>query len=302
MWQLLFAASCALLGGTDAKKKLLEATEMGEAVERLQSLGKEVGKDEKSMEKFESRFDRLCEHIDGKFIEVGEAEVLEEEGDVTTCLKRAREEMFRKVCSEDVLIAMEICKKQQRKIMLSSNSEAENENSMKLEKNMITRKDNRKTPFSQVLFDDLSVVQAATEQEEEEELVDELESLDGDFVSDDNDDDDDMKRNNNNADVNTSKEEYDVNMDYYFDRRDESKQQKKQLKEDEIPPKAGITIEASVAIIECILSLERELRGSMCLRYRLVASPSSPPNRLWYRCARFHPRSRRSTGNISAKS
>ena len=255
----LFAASCALLGGTDAKKKLLEATEMGEAVERLQSLGKEVGKDEKSMEKFESRFDRLCEHIDGKFIEVVEAEVLEEEGDVTTCLKRAREEMFRKVCSEDVLIAMEICKKQQRKIMHSSNSEAENENSMKLEKNMILGK-TTVASFSQVLFDDLSVVQAATEQEEEEELVDELESLDGDFVSDDNDDDDDMKRNNNNRDVNTSKEEYDVNMDYDFDRRVESKQQKQQLNEDEIPPKAGITIEASVAIIECILSLERELR------------------------------------------
>ena len=254
----LFAASCALLGGTDAKKKLLEATEMGEAVERLQSLGKEVGKDEKSMEKFESRFDRLCEHIDGKFIEVVEAEVLEEEGDVTTCLKRAREEMFRKVCSEDVLIAMEICKKQQRKIMHSSNDEAENENSMKLEKNMILGK-TTVASFSQVLFDDLSVVQAATEQEEEEELVDELESLDGDFVSDDNDDDD-MKRNNNNRDVNTSKEEYDVNMDYDFDRRDEIKQQKKQLNEDEIPPKAGITIEASVAIIECILSLERELR------------------------------------------
>ena len=70
----MFAASY-LLGGTDAKKKLLEAIE-GQAVERLQSL-KEVGKDEKSMEKFESRFDRLCEHINGKSIEVVEAEVLE---------------------------------------------------------------------------------------------------------------------------------------------------------------------------------------------------------------------------------
>ena len=134
--------------------------------------------------------------------------------------------------------------------MNSSISEAENENSMKLEKNMILGK-TTVASFSQVLFDDLSVVQAATEQEEEEELVDELESLDGDFVSDDNDDDD-MKRNNNNRDVNTSKEEYDVNMDYDFDRRVESKQQKQQLNEDEIPPKAGITIEASVAIIECI--------------------------------------------------
>ena len=32
-------------------------------------------------------------------------------------------------------------------------------------------------------------MQAATEQEEEEELVDELESLDGDFVSDEDSDD-----------------------------------------------------------------------------------------------------------------
>ena len=172
---------------------------MGEAVERLQNLGKEVGKDEESMVNFESRFDRLCERIDGTFIEVVEAEVLEEEGDVTTCLKREREEVFQKVCSEDVILAMEICKKQHREKTTSSrnNRRENNENTLKLEKNKI-----RKTtsPLSQVLFDDLSAVQAATEQEEEEELVDDL-SLDGDFVSDE-DSDDRNKNKNAEEDVN----------------------------------------------------------------------------------------------------
>ena len=262
----LFAASCALLGGVDAKKRLLEATEMGEAVERLQNLGKEVGKDEESMVKFESMFDRLCEHIDGTFIEVVEAEVLEEEGDVTTCLKREREEVFQKVCSEDVILAMEICKKQHREKTNSSRNSIEgenNENTLKLEKNKILGK-TTVASFSQVLFDDLSVVQAATEQEEEEELVDDLESLDGDLVSDD-DSDDRNKNKNAEEDVNASSKEEDADMNDDFDgkgSRNESKQKerKQELTEDEIPPKAGIAIDASVAVIECILSLERELR------------------------------------------
>ena len=262
----LFAASCALLGGVDAKKRLLEATEMGEAVERLQNLGKEVGKDEESMVNFESRFDRLCERIDGTFIEVVEAEVLEEEGDVTTCLKREREEVFQKVCSEDVILAMEICKKQHREKTNSSKNSTEgenNENTLKLEKNKILGK-TTVASFSQVLFDDLSVVQAATEQEEEEELVDDLESLDGDLVSDD-DSDDRNKNKNAEEDVNASSKEEDADMNDDFDgkgSRNESKQKerKQELTEDEIPPKAGIAIDASVAVIECILSLERELR------------------------------------------
>ena len=262
----LFAASCALLGGVDAKKRLLEATEMGEAVERLQNLGKEVGKDEESMVKFESRFDRLCERIDGTFIEVVEAEVLEEEGDVTTCLKREREEVFQKVCSEDVILAMEICKKQHREKTNSSRNSIEgenNENTLKLEKNKILGK-TTVASFSQVLFDDLSVVQAATEQEEEEELVDDLKSLDGDLVSDD-DSDDRNKNKNAEEDVNASSKEEDADMNDDFDgkgSRNESKQKerKQKLAEDEIPPKAGIAIDASVAVIECILSLERELR------------------------------------------
>jgi hypothetical protein len=262
----LFAASCALLGGVDAKKRLLEATEMGEAVERLQNLGKEVGKDEESMVNFESRFDRLCERIDGTFIEVVEAEVLEEEGDVTTCLKREREEVFQKVCSEDVILAMEICKKQHREKTNSSRNSTEgenNENTLKLEKNKILGK-TTVASFSQVLFDDLSVVQAATEQEEEEELVDDLESLDGDLVSDD-DSDDRNKNKNAEEDVNASSKEEDADMNDDFDgkgSRNESKQKerKQELTEDEIPPKAGIAIDASVAVIECILSLERELR------------------------------------------
>lgn len=262
----LFAASCALLGGVDAKKRLLEATEMGEAVERLQNLGKEVGKDEESMVNFESRFDSLCERIDGTFIEVVEAEVLEEEGDVTTCLKREREEVFQKVCSEDVILAMEICKKQHREKTNSSRNSIEgenNENTLKLEKNKILGK-TTVASFSQVLFDDLSVVQAATEQEEEEELVDDLESLDGDLVSDD-DSDDRNKNKNAEEDVNASSKEEDDDMNDDFDgkgSRNESKQKerKQELTEDEIPPKAGIAIDASVAVIECILSLERELR------------------------------------------
>ena len=262
----LFAASCALLGGVDAKKRLLEATEMGEAVERLQNLGKEVGKDEESMVKFESRFDRLCERIDGTFIEVVEAEVLEEEGDVTTCLKREREEVFQKVCSEDVILAMEICKKQHREKTNSSRNSIEgenNENTLKLEKNKILGK-TTVASFSQVLFDDLSVVQAATEQEEEEELVDDLKSLDGDLVSDD-DSGDRNKNKNAEEDVNASSKEEDADMNDDFDgkgSRNESKQKerKQELAEDEIPPKAGIAIDASVAVIECILSLERELR------------------------------------------
>ena len=262
----LFAASCALLGGVDAKKRLLEATEMGEAVERLQNLGKEVGKDEESMVNFESRFDSLCERIDGTFIEVVEAEVLEEEGDVTTCLKREREEVFQKVCSEDVILAMEICKKHHREKTNSSRNSIEgenNENTLKLEKNKILGK-TTVASFSQVLFDDLSVVQAATEQEEEEELVDDLESLDGDLVSDD-DSDDRNKNKNAEEDVNASSKEEDADMNDDFDgkgSRNESKQKerKQELTEDEIPPKAGIAIDASVAVIECILSLERELR------------------------------------------
>ena len=262
----LFAASCALLGGVEAKKRLLEATEMGEAVERLQNLGKEVGKDEESMNKFESRFDRLCERIDGAFIEVVEAEVLEEEGDVTTCLKREREEVFRKMCSEDVDLALGICKKQQNEKMNDSGDHVggeNNENTLKLEKNKILGK-TTVASFSQVLFDDLSVVQAATEQEEEEELVDDLDSLDGDLVSDD--DNDNANGNmNDEADMNASRKEDGGDMRYDVDGRsnqDQSKhkEQKQKLNEDELPPKAGISIDASVAIIECILSLERELR------------------------------------------
>lgn len=134
---------------------------------------------------------------------------------------------------------------------------------MKLEKNKILGK-TTVASFSQVLFDDLSVVQAATEQEEEEELVDDLESLDGDLVSDD-DSDDRNKNKNAEEDVNASSKEEDADMNDDFDgkgSRNESKQKerKQELTEDEIPPKAGIAIDASVAVIECILSLERELR------------------------------------------
>ena len=135
-------------------------------------------------------------------------------------------------------------------------------------------------------------MQAATEQEEEEELVDDLESLDGDFVSDE-DSDDRNKNKNAEEDVNASSKEEDADMNDDFDgkgSRNESKQKerKQELTEDEIPPKAGIAIDASVAVIECILSLERELRVCISDTARAV-SRSSPPKRRWYPCARFRP-------------
>ena len=66
---------------------------------------------------------------------------------MTTCLKREREEVFQKVCSEDVILAMEICKKQHREKTTSSRNSTEgenNENTLKLEKNKILGKTTRR--------------------------------------------------------------------------------------------------------------------------------------------------------------
>ena len=108
----LFAASVALLEAN--VERLLDATELGEAVERLQNLGKDVGSSEQSLERFENRFDMLCKEMDETFLKSVEDEVLEEDGDLTTCLKREREEVYRKMISEGIPNALDIIRQQQQ--------------------------------------------------------------------------------------------------------------------------------------------------------------------------------------------